>query len=82
MEDSFELSVEHNNTKDLFTAALVVYGFTYRFNVDVNGQSVLFEPDEEGSYRAIINPDDSPQGKSIDVKLLQKIAEALEAIFK
>jgi hypothetical protein len=35
------------------------YGYTYRLDVTLNGQVITFEPDEEGSYRALadINTD-------------------------
>jgi len=35
-------------------AKLIVTGYTHKFGVDVNGQNIIFEPDEERNYRAVI----------------------------
>jgi hypothetical protein len=56
-------------------------GFTYKIKVEVNGQEVLFEPDEERNYRAIGNPEKLASGK-IDVELIKAIGGAIEAILK
>lgn len=69
MEDSFELPVEYKGEQFVFKAALVVYGFTHQFNVDVNGQKIVFEPDEEGNYRVIVNAEDLGTNKQLDVAL-------------
>ena len=42
----------------MLKASLVVTGYTHKFNVDVNGQIIVFEPDEERNYRAVIPYDD------------------------
>lgn len=31
----------------MFNAKLIVKGYTHKFSVDVNGQEIIFEPDEE-----------------------------------
>jgi hypothetical protein len=82
MEDSFELPVEYRGEQYMFKAVLVVYGFTHKINVDIDGQAVAFEPDEEGNYRAIVNAVDLEKNKHVDISLLKKIAESLEAILK
>lgn len=46
MEDEFELPVEYKGEELLFNAKMIVIGYTHKFNVDVNGQKVVFEPDE------------------------------------
>ena len=52
----------------------------------VDGAEVLFERDEEGSYRALVPPSDNLEnvprnaGKPPDSGLLQAIAEAIERI--
>ena len=52
MDEQFELPVEYKGEQLLFKASLIVTGYTHKFNVDVNGQMVIFEPDEERNYRA------------------------------
>ena len=61
---------------------MLVTGFTHKFNVEVDGQAILFEPDEERNYRAIINYDDIAKKKDVDVELLKSIAAAIEQLVK
>ncbi|MBD0278102.1 MAG: hypothetical protein ICV81_09090 [Flavisolibacter sp.] len=49
--------------------------------VQINGLEVLFEPNEERNYRAVIDPE-QVEGSTIDVGLLKAIASAIEAIVK
>ncbi len=42
---------------------------------------VLFEPDEERNYRAVIDPEQVERSR-IDVEVLKAIAEAIEVITK
>ena len=41
-----------------------------------------FEPDEEGTYRAVINYEEINNSKNIDVELLKEISKSIEAIVK
>ena len=45
-----------------------------------SGQNIIFEPDDENIYRAIIPYDDIPKNKSVDIELLKEIAKAIEGI--
>ena len=66
----------------LFKASLLVTGHTHKFNVDVNGQSIIFEPDEERNYRAVIPCDELDNNKNINKELLKAIAISIEEILK
>ena len=66
----------------LLKASLQVTGYTHKFNVDVNGLIIIFEPDEEGSYRAIIPYDELDNGKNINKELIKAIATSIEEILK
>ena len=81
MGEQFELPVEYNGRQHLFKATLNVYGYTHKFHVDVNGQILIFEPDEERNYRAVLNYD-IDINKNIDVELLKKISQAIEKIVR
>jgi hypothetical protein len=69
---------------------LRVYGYTHKIAVMVEGTEIIYEPDEEGKYRAFIpeNFPDSSQfksefiGKMPDPVLLEVIANQLETVFK
>jgi hypothetical protein len=52
----------------------------HKFQVEVNDITVLFEPDEERNYRAMIDPEQ--MDKPLDVALIQAIAEAIEQLVK
>ena len=82
MEESFELPVIYKGKELLFTTQLLVQGYTHKFQVEVNGREVIFEPDEERTYRAIVQPETIGVGKEIEVELLQAIAEAIESVVK
>lgn len=57
------------------------YGYTYRFEVNVNGMPVQFEPDEERNYRALVSPEQLEDNRSrLDVALLQAITQRLKAL--
>jgi len=46
------------------------------------GQNIIFEPDDEGSYCAIVPYDDIDKNKPVDIELLKEIAKAIEGIFR
>ena len=46
------------------------------------GEEVLFEPDEERNYRALVDTITLEKGKKLDIELLKAIASAIEAIVK
>lgn len=64
----------------MLTAQLIQQGYTHKFQVTVEDLEVYFEPDEEGSYRALVDADSLP--KHIEPALLQAIAEAIETILR
>jgi hypothetical protein len=72
MDEQFELSVEYKGQQFHFKAALMRYGYTHKFHVDVNGQVVVFEPDEERNYRAVVTYEDIGNNKKFDLELLKK----------
>ena len=82
MDDSFELPVFYNNQEILLPAQLHQYGYTYKIEVDVNGISVFFERDEEGNWRAIVDPSEFEKNKSFSIELLQAIACSIEEVLK
>ena len=73
--DAFELAVQYNGRELSFPARLLTMGYSYKIEVQVNAIQVLFEPDEERNYRAIVA---ESQREKIDVALLQIIATALQ----
>ncbi len=72
MNEPFELPVTYKGEELHFPTRLQQLGYTHRIVVDVNGQQVFFEPDEERNYKAIIEQE--KLNKQISVELLQAIA--------
>lgn len=82
MDDTFELPVTFRGKELLFPAQLLQLGYTYKIQVDIEGQIVLFEPDEERNFRAMIDPSQEGKGKPIDRELLQAIVDVIEDLVK
>ena len=80
MSDSFEIPVTYKGQGHLFSASLNTTGYTYKFQVDVFGKMISFEPDEERNFRAVINIEERQDAETIDKTLLQEIAHALQEI--
>lgn len=64
-----------------FPARLVQAGYVHRFEVEIEGYEIWFEPDEEHNYRALV---DAAQLNKIkmEVGLLKAVAEAIESLLK
>lgn len=82
MEDDFMLPVAFENQELLFPARLLNYGYSSKLEVDVNDIMVLFEPDEERNWRALISFEDLQANKKLDPALLSAIARAIEDLTK
>ena len=82
MEETFGLPVEYNGQQMMLKASLLVTGYTHKFIVEVEGQSMIFEPDEERNYRSVIPYDDIKNQKHLDIELLKTISKALEKLVK
>ena len=82
MENTFELPVLYNDGELLFKAQLMKTGFTYKFAVEVEENNIVFEPDEEMNYRAIVDAEKLNDYKHVKPELLQAIAETLDQLVK
>ena len=77
--DTFEIPVLYKNKELMFPAEVIRYGYVHRIQVDVEGQIIFLEKDEEGSYRAIA---DEKNTKELDTDLVKEIVSAVETILK
>ncbi len=83
MIEEFEIPVKYNNQQYHFKAKLLQLGsYTHKIQVDINGTEVLFEPDEDRSYRAGINPTNQQALLKADTFLLKEIALSIESILR
>ena len=79
MNETFEIPVRYKGKELLYTAAVIRYGYVHRIKIDVEGQIIFLEKDEQGNYRAI---GDENNNKDIDRELVQAIVSSVEAILK
>lgn len=80
MNEEFELPVMFDNRPYHFKAWILQFPLIHKFQVDVDGIEVLFEPDEERSYRAWIDPTNQEALTKVNPHLLKEIALAIESI--
>jgi len=80
MDEGFLLPVTFLGEEYEFETGFQRYGYIHRIAVNINGVTVLFEPDEERNYRALITPEQMDRSKELNVGLLQAIAGVLETL--
>lgn len=78
----FELPVTFNGKDLAFQGKFLDYGYSSKIEMDIEGTKVLFEPDEERNWRALISFEDLQANKKLNMDLLKVIAEALDEIRK
>ncbi|MEP7377013.1 MAG: hypothetical protein ABI675_26675 [Chitinophagaceae bacterium] len=80
MEEGFELPVSFNKAELNFPARLLSYGYSYKLEVEIAGKKILFEPDEERNWRALVAYEDLENNKKISAELLQAVVLSIEKI--
>ena len=78
-EEYFEIPVTYKGQEREFTSRLLLSGYTHKIEVNIDDQLVLFEPDEDQNYRALLNESHLSQSDKIDVGLLQAIAAVIQS---
>lgn len=81
MPQPFSLQVNCKNDIHEFEGELREMGYTYKIAIWVQDVEILFEPDEERNFRAVI-PTETHLRKIPDIALLQEIAGELERQLK
>lgn len=80
MDEPFILTIQYDGREYTFEARLAVIGYTHKFYVNVNGKEVVFEPDEERKYRAILSVVDQEKVTDQERGMIQAIAARIEEI--
>lgn len=75
IDEPFDLPVVYKGQEIELSSRLVRRGYSYKIHVDVQGQEVIFEPDEERNFRAMI---EHPLQSVISQDIIHAIIEALE----
>jgi hypothetical protein len=82
MNDPFEIPVSFKGEDLLFPALLLNYGYSYKIEVEVNGTPILFEPDEDRQWRALIPPGTKESNSQVNPGLLEAIVASIEKILQ
>lgn len=82
MNEDFDLPVLYRGKEQLLTARLLSQGYSYKIELDVEEAKLLFEKDDGGNWRALVDPEKPEVYEKMDVELLKAIATSLETIFE
>jgi hypothetical protein len=77
MTEPIYITVPYKGAEKQIEIQLQVTGYTHRIQAIINDIPVLFEPDEERQYRAVILAEHRELGQKLDPAFLQAIAETL-----
>ncbi len=80
MAEPFTLTIFYKGVEQSYEAELRLMGYTHKIAVNIEGTEILFEPDEERNYRALLLEADMQ--KKFDTELIRLIAAELEANLK
>lgn len=82
MEEGFELPVVYKGEEISFPGRLLNYGYSYKIELEIFGAMLLFEPDEQRNFRALIAPEEMNKHKEITLDLLEAIVSSLDELLK
>jgi len=77
--ETFMLPIEYEGEEMEFETRIAHQGYIYKFVVNVDSKEVVFERDEEGQIRALIDGSSEPMTKK-RTEILRAIAENLQRI--
>ena len=80
MDEPFTITIFYQGGEFSYESRLVTLGYTHKFFVMINGMEVIYEPDEERNYRAILNEADQAKLNDIDRELIKAVGDKIQAI--
>ena len=78
MANLFEIPVIYQGEELSFSAKVLSSGYTQKIEVDIFGEKVLFEPDEERNYRPVLSYTQLDNKYKLDLKLLKAMTEVFQ----
>ncbi len=82
MPDQFNIPVICKNEEKEFTVTIVRLVYSYQLHINVDEQSLVFEPDENREFRLIkMSWQKEDEIKKLDVNLIEAIAAKLNTIY-
>jgi hypothetical protein len=80
MDELFSITLGYRGREYSFEARLVTVGYTHKFLVMINGIEVIYEPDEERNYRALLNEVDQAKVRDVDRELIKVVGDKIQSI--
>jgi len=80
VDNIIHIPITYKGKEISYAARLIKFGYIHKFEIDFDGTPIIFEPDEERNYRAILDPTNNDKSKPINVDLLKLIAKTLESL--
>lgn len=78
--EAFDIPITWKDAELSFLARVIPAGYITRIGVTINGRELLLEPDEEGQYRLLMEPDVLGNYPDIDLPLVREIAHVLNTV--
>jgi len=80
MDESFMIPVSYMGRELEYEGRLRITGYVHKIEIDVDGVPVIFEPDEERNYRALVSHEQIDKSKHLSAGLLEAIANTLTSL--
>ena len=81
MDEYFTIPVTYAGKELEFEARLLLQGYVHKIEIILDEIPVLFEPDEERNYRALVSPEQlEGKGKHLNKGVLEAIANVLHTL--
>ncbi len=82
MPDQFSFPLKYKDEVIEYLVTLVRFPYSYQLQIEVENQTLAFEPDDSGGFRLIRLPwQNESDIKKIDVRLIEIIIENLNTIY-
>ena len=79
MDEAFAISIFYRGGECSYEARLVTIGDTHKFFVMIIGVEVIYEPDQELNYQAILNEADQAKVRDIDRALIKAVRDKIQS---
>ncbi|MEP6683920.1 MAG: hypothetical protein ABJA35_11700 [Parafilimonas sp.] len=82
MPDQFNIPVMYNNEEKSYLVTLIRVSYSYQLHIEIDDQSLVFEPDDIGQFRMIrMQWQNESDLKKIEARLIQTLIETLNKIY-
>lgn len=81
MENTVDIDVEFEGGQLSFPATFISTAYNYKWRFLINDITIIFEPDEEGKYRAAFQSMETIDISTLNLELIKAIATTLDHLF-